>query len=50
LFEEIGLLDKNTISIGVCTKLMDSLDDMIKEADKMLYIAKNEGRNRVKES
>jgi len=36
-----------TVSIGVCDTLMDSLEQMIKQSDIMLYKAKNEGRNRV---
>ncbi len=36
-----------TVSIGVCTKTMSSLDEMIEVADKMLYEAKNKGRNQV---
>ncbi len=38
---------KYTVSIGVCTKLMDSLEEMIKQADLMLYKAKEGGRNRI---
>ncbi len=36
-----------TISIGICTELKDSLEEMIKEADEQLYIAKDGGRNRI---
>jgi diguanylate cyclase (GGDEF)-like protein len=36
-----------TISIGVATKFNESLDEMVKESDKQLYIAKNSGRNIV---
>lgn len=41
-----------TISIGVNTNPdeCESLEKAIKRADKMLYIAKNEGRNRVEYS
>ncbi|MFC1523271.1 diguanylate cyclase [Thermodesulfobacteriota bacterium] len=35
------------ISIGVCTNLHGSLEEMIKQADLLLYKAKEEGRNRV---
>ncbi len=36
-----------TISIGVQTKLEDSLEEMVNKADGLLYVAKNAGRNRV---
>ena len=36
-----------TVSIGVCTELMNSLEEMIKKADLVLYEAKKRGRNRV---
>jgi diguanylate cyclase (GGDEF)-like protein len=35
-----------TISVGVSSK-MDTLDEMIKKADKYMYIAKKSGKNRV---
>ena len=38
---------KITISIGVSSKLTDSLEGMVREADALLYNAKKEGRNRV---
>lgn len=38
---------KVTASIGICNEPMNSLDDMIKHADQMLYKAKESGRNRV---
>lgn len=37
-----------TISLGVCTKLAASLEEMIKQADLLLYQAKESGRNRIK--
>jgi len=45
-FHKVG---KVTISLGVAevSQDMHSIDDLIKEADKKLYIAKNEGRNKV---
>lgn len=36
-----------TVSIGVVTELADSLDAMVNRADRLLYQAKNDGRNRV---
>ncbi len=38
---------KYTISIGVCARLSTTFDEMMKEADEMLYEAKQSGRNRV---
>jgi diguanylate cyclase (GGDEF)-like protein len=36
-----------TASIGVCTTLKRSLDEMITAADALLYQAKRQGRNRI---
>jgi diguanylate cyclase (GGDEF)-like protein len=36
-----------TVSIGVVTALAESLDAMVNHADRLLYQAKNDGRNRV---
>ena len=36
-----------TVSIGICIELLDSLEEMIKQADLMLYEAKRNGRNMV---
>jgi len=36
-----------TVSIGVCTDYKNSLEEMVKESDRYLYFAKEEGRNRV---
>ncbi len=41
---------RNTVSIGVCTTLMRTLDSMMKQADDMLYEAKAAGRNTVRVS
>ena len=34
-------------SEGICTRVLDSLEDMIKDADEQLYQAKEAGRDRV---
>ena len=39
-----------TTSIGVCVERLDSLDSMLTEADRLLYLAKAGGRNQVKRS
>ncbi|KJR40337.1 response regulator/GGDEF domain-containing protein [Candidatus Magnetoovum chiemensis] len=47
---KIELPDKTiniTISTGISNKTTGSLDDMLKEADEMLYKAKESGRNKV---
>ncbi|WP_051327233.1 2-C-methyl-D-erythritol 2,4-cyclodiphosphate synthase [Desulfatibacillum aliphaticivorans] len=36
-----------TASIGVCSTLLKTLDEMIVRSDQMLYRAKNQGRNKV---
>ena len=36
-----------TVSIGICLAQLDSLEEMIGQADKMLYKAKKGGRNMV---
>jgi len=36
-----------TVSIGICCKQLQSLEEMITIADKQLYSAKNTGRNKV---
>jgi len=38
---------KVTVSIGICTKSSDSIEEMINEADANLYQAKETGRNRI---
>ncbi|MFP5212458.1 MAG: GGDEF domain-containing protein, partial [Acidobacteriota bacterium] len=43
----MGKTIRFTISTGVASHLGNSLEDMIKRADDMLYQAKREGRNRV---
>jgi len=50
--EKTPLATKNqtiniTVSIGICIELLDSLEEMIKQADLMLYEAKRNGRNMV---
>jgi diguanylate cyclase (GGDEF)-like protein len=42
-----GRVIKYTCSIGVSNILGKSLDDMLRHADRLLYIAKQSGRNRV---
>ncbi len=36
-----------TVSIGLCTEAMESLEDMIRSADNNLYTSKKTGRNKV---
>jgi diguanylate cyclase (GGDEF)-like protein len=38
---------KVTASFGVCSNLGETLEDMLREADAMLYSAKKNGRNRI---
>ena len=47
LLDEGATRIKVTISIGVTTQITDSLENMIKKADFLLYDAKESGRNRV---
>jgi diguanylate cyclase (GGDEF)-like protein len=45
---EIGSISFSyTVSIGICYGMLNSLEDMITEADNALYTAKNSGRNKV---
>ena len=37
-----------SVSIGVCTAAEERLEDMVKKADELLYLAKNSGRNCIK--
>jgi diguanylate cyclase (GGDEF)-like protein len=39
-----------TVSIGVCTRIRNSLEELVKAADELLYKAKENGRNRVEVS
>lgn len=39
-----------TVSIGVCVERLESLDAMLSEADRLLYLAKAGGRNQVRRS
>jgi diguanylate cyclase (GGDEF)-like protein len=39
-----------TTSIGVCVERLESLDAMLTEADRLLYLAKAGGRNQVRRS
>jgi diguanylate cyclase (GGDEF)-like protein len=36
-----------TVSIGVCSEYKNSLEEMVKESDRYLYLAKSRGRNKV---
>jgi diguanylate cyclase (GGDEF)-like protein len=36
-----------TVSIGLCARMEDTLEEMINQADSMLYKAKHSGRNKV---
>jgi diguanylate cyclase (GGDEF)-like protein len=47
LYTETGERVKITASIGLTTKLSDSFDEMLKQADSAVYDAKASGRNRV---
>ena len=49
LNKQVGLTDPITISLGgtLVTSADQSIDDVIKRADEALYLAKNQGRNRV---
>ena len=38
---------KITVSIGLCTKPLDKLSNMIKKSDEMLYLSKDTGRNKI---
>jgi len=39
---------KYTVSIGCSFDFKNNIDEMINDADKYLYLAKNDGRNRVR--
>jgi len=51
IMKEVIKIDKHnlkvTVSIGICTKINDSIENMINEADANLYQAKETGRNRI---
>ena len=36
-----------TVSIGVCIEMKQNLEEMISSSDRMLYEAKNSGRNKI---
>jgi len=36
-----------TVSIGICIKYLNNIDEMIKKSDEMLYESKNSGRNKI---
>jgi diguanylate cyclase (GGDEF)-like protein len=44
---EDGTKLKITVSIGVCTEKGDGLDFMLRAADRLLYHAKEQGRDQV---
>ncbi len=46
-WQEIGINDPLTISVGVASFYNDNLESIIEKADKALYEAKNTGRDKV---
>lgn len=47
-FKLKGSVEHNvTVSIGLCSRIHDNLDTMLRRADELLYEAKNNGRNQV---
>ncbi|MBL4692118.1 MAG: diguanylate cyclase [Magnetovibrio sp.] len=47
IFLVLGKSFSVTVSIGICTKVYDNIDEMISRADQLLYQAKEKGRNCV---
>ena len=47
IFEVEGKAVSITVSIGVCTTVMENVEAMISSADRLLYDAKAAGRNKV---
>lgn len=45
---KLGMQESTTVSIGIsCISTVESIDDLIEQADQLLYQAKHLGRNRV---